>query len=234
MAEDQDVTERAKMLRGELYHAFTPDLVAARARCRYACDRFNNAGQVSRRRQVELWRDEVVVALISVHNTDSIRIIQDEQPLPPPAEEPVADDKLFEDEPWIEAPIRIDYGFNVKLGQAVFVNFNCVILDTCPVTIGARTLLGPNVNLYSGTHPLDPGLRNGTKGPELGREIHIGEDCWIGGNVVILPGVTIGNGATVGAGSVVTKDVPSFHVAAGNPAKIIRRIETPTADAPKR
>lgn len=80
-----------------------------------------------------------------------------------------------------------------------------MILDTCRVTIGARTLLGPNVNLYSGTHPLDPALRNGTNGPELGKEIHIGEDCWIGGNVVILPGVSIGKGATIGAGSVVTK-----------------------------
>ncbi|EER45857.1 acetyltransferase [Histoplasma capsulatum H143] len=206
-------TEREKMLRGELYRAFTPDLIAARTKCKWACKRFNDSEEVSRRRQVELWRD----------------IINDHTPLPPPADDPAADEALFEDEPWIEAPIRIDYGFNVKVGVGVFINFNCVILDTCLVTIGARTLLGPNVSIYSGTHPLDPALRNGTKGPELGKEVHIGEDCWIGGNVDILPGVTIGKGATIGAGSVVTKDVPAFHVAAGNPARILRRIETSMA-----
>jgi len=82
------------------------------------------------------------------------------------------------------------------------------------------------VSFYSGTHPLDPALRNGLVGPELGKPITIGEDCWIGGNAVILPGVTIGRGSTIGAGSVVTKDVPPFHVAAGNPARLIRKIVT--------
>ncbi|KAL2370264.1 acetyltransferase [Blastomyces gilchristii SLH14081] len=209
-------TEKEKMLRGELYHAFTPELISARAKCKWACKRFNDSEEVTRRRQVELWRD----------------IIDDHTPLPPPAADPAADEALFENEPWIEAPIRVDYGFNVKVGAGVFINFNCVILDTCLVTIGARALLGPNVSIYSGTHPLDPALRNGTKGPELGKEVHIGEDCWIGGNVDILPGVTIGKGATIGAGSVVTKDVPAFHVAAGNPARIIRRIETSMATSP--
>lgn len=131
--------------------------------------------------------------------------MEDKTPLPEPAADPVQDELQFQHEPWVEPPIRIDYGFNVKLGQGVFINFNCVIIDTCLVTIGSRTMFGPNVSLFSGTHPLDPALRNGTEGPELGKEIHIGEDCWIGGNVIILPGVTIGKGATIGAGSVVTK-----------------------------
>jgi acetyltransferase-like isoleucine patch superfamily enzyme len=91
----------------------------------------------------------------------------------------------------------------IELSQ--FINFNATIIDTCLVTIGARTLLAPNVSLYSGTHPLDPEVRNGTKGPELGGEIHIEEDCWLGGNVIILPGVRIGKGSTIGAGAVVTK-----------------------------
>jgi len=82
------------------------------------------------------------------------------------------------------------------------------------------------VSLFSGTHPLDPALRNGTKGPELGKEISIGEDCWIGGNAMILPGVRLGKGVVVGAGSVVTKDVPDFWVVAGNPARMLRKIET--------
>ncbi|BAE65298.1 unnamed protein product [Aspergillus oryzae RIB40] len=120
----------------------------------------------------------------------------------------------------------MDYGFNVKAGEGVFINANCHIIDTCLVTIGARTMFGPNVHLYSGTHPLDPALRNGTKGPESGKEIHIGEDCWLAGNVTVLPGVTIGKGATIGAGSVVTKDVPAFHLALGNPARVVRKIET--------
>ena len=78
-------------------------------------------------------------------------------------------------------------------------------MDTCIISIGARTIVGPNCSFYSGTHPLDPALRNGLLGPENGKEIHIGEDCWFGGNVIVLPGITIGRGCTVGAGSVVTK-----------------------------
>ena len=124
----------------------------------------------------------------------------------------------------MEPPIRIDYGPNVELGQNVFINFNATILDTCKVSIGARTLLASNVSLFSGTHPLDPDVRNGTKGPETGAEIHIEEDCWIGGNVTILPGVRVGKGSVVGAASVVTKDVPPYTVVAGNPARRIRDV----------
>lgn len=153
-------------------------------------------------------------------------VIQDKTPLPPQAQTAEEDDKLFENDPWIEPPMAMDYGYNVRLGENVFINFNSVFLDTCLITIGSRTLVGPNCSFYSGTHPLDPAVRNGTQGPELGKEIHVGEDCWIGGNVCILPGVTIGKGSVVGAGSVVTKSVPDFTVVAGNPAKFIRKIET--------
>ena len=93
----------------------------------------------------------------------------------------------------------------MRVGEGVFINFNCTIIDTCLVSIGARTLFAPNVSIYSGTHPLDPDVRQGTEGPESGKEVWIEEDCWIGGNVIILPGVRIGKGSTVGAGSVVTK-----------------------------
>jgi acetyltransferase-like isoleucine patch superfamily enzyme len=132
-------------------------------------------------------------------------ITEDKTPLPPKLDDPVADDALLEREPWVEGPVRIDYGFNVKLGEGVFINSNCVFIDTCPITVGARTMFGPGVNIYSGTHPLDPALRNGTEGPETGKPVVIGEDCWLAGNVTVLPGITIGKGCTIGAGSVVTK-----------------------------
>ncbi|KNG48253.1 maltose O-acetyltransferas-like protein [Stemphylium lycopersici] len=201
---------KQRMARGELYYAFTPELVAERARCKQACARYNGAGEAPRRKLTELFRD----------------IIQDKTPLPPQMSTAEEDDKLFENDPWIEPPLAMDYGYNVRLGENVFINFSSVFIDTCLITIGSRTLVGPNVSFYSGTHPLDPAVRNGTQGPETGKEIHIGEDCWIAGNVCILPGVIIGKGSVVGAGSVVTKSVPDFTVVAGNPARFIRKIET--------
>ncbi|KAJ5151117.1 uncharacterized protein N7482_010369 [Penicillium canariense] len=170
-----ELTEREKMLRGELFVSFTPDLIAARNRCKYAYTRFNNAGEVPRRRLVELWRD----------------VIQDKTPLPPQLDDPVADDELFKNEPWIEPPVKADYGFNVIIGENVFINSNCVFIDSLPITIGARTLFGPSVSLFAGTHPVDPAVRNGMEGPEMGAPITIGEDCWIGGNVTILPGENV-------------------------------------------
>lgn len=124
----------------------------------------------------------------------------------------------------------------LRIGKGVYINFNATFLDTCIISIGDHTLIGPNCSFYSATHPLDPFLRNGIKGPELGKPIVIGEHCWFGGNVIVLPGVTIGRGSTVGAGSVVTKDVPAFTCVAGNPARFIRKIEPqeqdPTLTAP--
>lgn len=144
--------------------------------------------------------------------------------MPPTLEDPDADAAQFDGEPWITPPVRMDYGKNVKLGKDVYFNFGCTFIDGCLISIGSRTLVGPNCSFYTGSHPLDPMLRNGTKGPEYGKEIQIGEDCWIGGNVIILPGVTLGKGVVVGAGSVVTKNVPDLHVVAGNPARIIKKI----------
>ena len=144
----------------------------------------------------------------SDHSYDSFpfySIIQDNRPLPPQAPTQEEDDELFSEDPWVERPLRADYGTNIHLGSKAFLNFNSVFVDTCPVYIGARCLIGPNCCFYSGTHPLDPAVRNGTEGPELGKEIRIGDDCWLGGNVIVLPGITIGRGSTIGAGSVVTK-----------------------------
>lgn len=116
-----------------------------------------------------------------------------------------------------------------RLGKNVYINTNNTWVDTCPITVGARTLMGPNCSFYSGTHPIDPFLRNGLRGPESGAPINIGEDCWLGGNVTVLAGVTIGRGTTIGAGSVVTKDIPPFVVAVGNPARVLKKIDAPEA-----
>ncbi|RFU29172.1 hypothetical protein B7463_g7170, partial [Scytalidium lignicola] len=209
-----EADNEARMLRGELYYAFTPKLTAKRNRCHHACHRFNANAEAPRRRLVELWKD----------------VVDDKIPLPPPADSEEEDALLLKNYPYIEAPIHADYGSNIRLGKAVYINFNATFLDTCVITIGARTLIGPNCSFYSGTHPLDPFLRNGTDGPELGGPITIGEDCWIGGNAIILPGITVGRGVTIGAGSVVTKDIPDFHCVAGNPARIIRKIEINAPD----
>ncbi|KNC96402.1 uncharacterized protein SPPG_08301 [Spizellomyces punctatus DAOM BR117] len=130
----------------------------------------------------------------------------------------------FGEECSILPPLRCDYGKNTFIGDRVFMNFGTVILDTCKVEIGNDVLFGPNVCLFAATHPVDPEIRRNW-GPELGKPIKIGNDVWIGGNCTILPGVTIGDGVTVGAGSVVTKDVEPYVVVAGNPAKVLRRLE---------
>ena len=124
---------------------------------------------------------------------------------------------------WIQPPFYCDYGYNMKIGEKVFFNFNCIILDVAPVTIGSRTMLGPNVQIYAATHPLNHMERS--SGREYAMPVIIGDDVWIGGSAVICPGVTIGDRSVIGAGSVVTKDMPSDVVAAGNPCKVIRQIE---------
>lgn len=108
-------------------------------------------------------------------------------------------------DPWVSSPLQADYGTQLRIAPGAFINFNATFIDTMPITIGARTLVGPNCSFFSGTHPLDPAVRRGMEGPETGKAICIGEDCWLGGNVIVLPGVTLGKGVVVGAGSVVTK-----------------------------
>lgn len=127
------------------------------------------------------------------------------RPLLPQAASQTDDDALFEEDPWVNAPVHADYGVNIKLGKGTFVNWGATFVDTCPIVIGDRVLIGPSCSFYSGTHPLDPALRDGMNGPELGKAISIGDDCWFGGNVIVLPGVNIGRGCSIGAGSVVTR-----------------------------
>lgn len=124
---------------------------------------------------------------------------------------------------WLQPPFYCDYGYNMVLGEKVFFNFNCVVLDVAEVKIGSRTLFGPNVQIYTATHPVDPVER--ASGVEYAKPISIGEDVWVGGSAVICPGVTIGNRCVIGAGSVVTRDIPDDVFAAGNPCRVIRSIK---------
>jgi len=122
----------------------------------------------------------------------------------------------------ITPPFHCDYGFNIEVGKNFYANYNCTILDVAKVKIGDNCLLAPNVAIYTAGHPVYPTTRN--SGYEYGKEIVIGDNVWIGGNSVICPGVHIGSNVVIGAGSVVTKDIPDWCIAAGNPCKVIRPI----------
>ncbi|ANE02895.1 sugar O-acetyltransferase [Corynebacterium crudilactis] len=122
----------------------------------------------------------------------------------------------------IKAPAIIEYGFNTTIGEHVFINFGLTILDIAPVRIGARSMLGPNCQLLTASHPVDDWqMRSG--GWENGSPIMIGEDTWLGGNVTVVGGVRIGDRCVIGAGAVVTKDIPDDSIAVGNPARVIRK-----------
>ncbi|MEW6759941.1 MAG: sugar O-acetyltransferase [Pseudomonadota bacterium] len=117
----------------------------------------------------------------------------------------------------VRPPFHCDYGWNIRIGRGVFLNFNCIILDVARVEIGDDTRIGPAVQIYTAEHPLDPAMRR--SGLESGRPVTIGSNVWIGGGAIILPGVTIGDDAVIGAGSVVTHDVAAGSRVAGNPAR---------------
>lgn len=123
---------------------------------------------------------------------------------------------------FINPPFYCDYGKNIEAGKHLFVNYNCTILDVAKVKIGDNCLLAPNVAIYTAGHPVHPDTRASMY--EYGKEVTIGDNVWIGGNAVICPGVHIGNNVVIGAGSVVTKDIPDWAIAAGNPCKVIRLI----------
>ena len=183
------VTERQKMIAGELYDPFDPDLVAARTRARDLCRSLN-----ATRESDESGRRSILRELFA-KGGDTV---------------------------WMQPPFYCDYGSNIDLGERVFFNFNCTVLDVCPVRIGNFTLFGPSVQIYTALHPFDADER---RREEFGKPIEIGSDVWVGGGAIILAGVRIGSRAVIGAGSVVTRDVPDAVFAAGNPCRVIRAIE---------
>lgn len=137
----------------------------------------------------------------------------------------------IDDDVWIEAPFHCDYGENIHIGRGVFVNYNCVFLDSNKITIGSDTLIGPGVQIYTAGHPLDAGERikyDGETSPYYvtrAMPVDIGDRVWLGGGAIVMPGVSIGDNTTIGAGSIVTKSVPANCFAAGNPCVVIRRLD---------
>ncbi|KOT97685.1 MULTISPECIES: sugar O-acetyltransferase [Streptomyces] len=122
----------------------------------------------------------------------------------------------------VRPPLYVDYGSNITVGARTFVNYNLTALDVAAITIGEDCQIGPNVQLLTPTHPLEPGPRRDKL--EAARPIVIGDNVWLGGGAVVLPGVTIGDNSVIGAGAVVTKDVPADVVAVGNPARPVRNV----------
>lgn len=123
---------------------------------------------------------------------------------------------------WLQPPFYCDYGQNIELGDCVYFNFNCVLLDVAKITIGSNVFFGPNVQIYTATHPLDALVR--TAGQEYGKAISIADNVWVGGGAVICPGVNIGKNSVVAAGAVVTKNVDQSVFVGGNPAKVIKMV----------
>lgn len=124
---------------------------------------------------------------------------------------------------WIETGVEFDYGYNIHVGDDFYANYHLTLLDTCPITIGNHCYFGPDVGLYTPVHPLDPDQRKADV--EMGKPITIGDNCWLGGHVTVLPGVTLGENVVVGAGSVVTKSFGDNVVIVGNPARVIKTVK---------
>ena len=183
------MTERERMLSGQLYDAGDETLTAARGRAKRLTWRYHQLDPTD-------WdsRTQILQELLGHLGEDS----------------------------WIEPPFRCDYGTQISIGDHFFANYDCIFLDVAPITIGNRVMFGPRVCLYTAGHPLAAATRN--TGLEFGKPIAIGDDVWLGGNVVVLPGVTIGAGTVVAAGSVVRRDLPPHVLAAGNPCQVLRPI----------
>lgn len=133
------------------------------------------------------------------------------------------------DNAFVNPPFYCDYGKHIEVGKNFFANYNCTLIDVARIKIGDNCMMAPNVSVYTAGHPVHPVSRNSTY--EYGKEVTIGDNVWLGGNTVVCPGVHIGSNVVIGAGSVVTKDIPDWCVAAGNPCKVIRKITD--ADAKK-
>lgn len=180
------MTEKEKMICGELYDAGDKELVNERKRARQILAEINK-------------------------NCEKVKI-DELKKLIPSADETTG----------VQAPFYCDYGYNIQIGKNFYVNFNAIFLDVCPIKIGDNCMFGPNVQLYTATHPINPIERN--SGYEYGKPITIGNNVWIGGGAIVYPGVSIGDNSIIAAGAVIVKDVPNNVIVGGNPAKVIKEI----------
>ncbi len=184
------MTEKEKMLRGELYDAnYNSQLIEERQQCKAACHAYNRLSPLDMEERQKLLRK-----LLGRTGENFL----------------------------IEQPFYCDYGYNISIGENFYSNVNLVILDGAKVTFGDNVFIAPNCGFHTAGHPLDAEQRN--KGLEYARPIVVGNNVWIGANVVVVPGVTIGDNCVIGAGSVVTKDIPPHSLAVGNPCRVIREI----------
>ncbi|CAN9225629.1 unnamed protein product [Alternaria alternata] len=202
--------EYEKMISGMLYNAFSPTLNAARFKARAFANKYNTWFP-----DPETTDSEKGFDILAAERLRMLKTVIGH----------VADNDIF-----IEPPFNIDYGCNISLGKRFYSNFNLTILDCSLVTIGDRCMFGPNVSIFAATHEAE--VQSRRDNIEYGKPVVVGDDCWIGGNVVILPGVKIGRGVTVGAMSVVTKDVPDFCVVMGQPARVVKKVaEVPVEES---
>lgn len=183
------MTEKEKMLAGQVYYACDPELKDELNACKDLIWRYNNIQPTCLEE-----RKQLLQSLLGA-----------------------CDDEVF-----INQPFYCDYGKHIRVGKRFFANFHCTILDEAPVTIGDDAFIGPNVSIYTACHSTNPVERNTRQ--EWAKPVTIGNNCWIGGSVTILPGVTIGDNCTIGAGSVVTHDIPANSIAVGNPCRVIKAV----------
>ena len=183
------MTEKEKMLSGQIYNACDPDLVKELNEVKVLCQRYNNL------LPTDFESRKLLIRELLGHS---------------------------DDDTFINQPFYCDYGKHIRVGKRFFANFCLTVLDEALVTFGDDCFVGPNVSIYTACHSTDPVERNSRK--EWAKPVSIGNNVWLGGNVTILPGVTIGDNCTIGAGSVVTRDIPSDSVAAGNPARVIKKL----------
>ena len=187
------MTEKEKMLAGELYKASDPELVGLRLRAKALCREYNLLSPAAS--DFEAQRRGLLEALLGGLGAVCS----------------------------IEPSFFCDYGFNIELGNNFYSNHNLVILDVARVRIGDNVKFGPNCGVYAASHPLDHHSRN-VLGIEIAKPVTIEDNVWVGGSACIMPGVTIGAGAVIGAGSVVTKSIPPYTLAVGNPCRVVREI----------
>ena len=192
------MNECEKMLMGKLYDPNVPELLAMRQKAHRLCLRYNQTTESDSRE-----REKILNEILPDRGEGS----------------------------YLQGPIQFDFGTNTHVGINFYANFNFVVLDIAPITIGDNVFFGPNCSLLTPMHPFLPKERNLYQSPkgymtdrEYSKPINIGSDCWFGGNVTIIGGVHIGSGCVIGAGSVVTRDLPSGCLCAGNPCKAIRKI----------